>query len=77
VLLKLQTINYIKIRSVDTVLPKSRVENDKDKQLHDMVQKYSSGEIYHELLCLNTKQEQNYETITSYLQVYICFKLLE
>jgi hypothetical protein len=48
VLLKLQTINYIKIRSVDTVLPKSRVENDKDKQLHDMVQKYSSGEIYHE-----------------------------
>jgi hypothetical protein len=38
----------VKIRSVDTVLPKSRVENDKDKQLHDMVQKYSSGEIYHE-----------------------------
>jgi hypothetical protein len=48
VLLKLQTINYIKIRSVETVLPKSRVENDKDKQLHDMVQKYSRGDIPHE-----------------------------
>ena len=70
-LLKLQTINYIKIRSVDTVLPKSRVENDKDKQLHDMVQKYSSGEIYHELLCLNTKQEQNYETITLSSCIYL------
>ena len=31
-----------------TVLPQSRVENDKDKQLHDMVQKYSSGEISRE-----------------------------
>jgi hypothetical protein len=48
VLLKLQTINYIKIRSVDTVLPNSRVENDKDKQLHDMVQEYSRGDIPHE-----------------------------
>ncbi len=45
VLLKLQTINYIKTRSMDTVLPQSRVEKDKDKQLHDMVKKYSSGEI--------------------------------
>jgi hypothetical protein len=45
VLLKLQTINSIKIRNMDTVLPQSRVENDKDKQLYDMVQIYSSGEI--------------------------------
>ena len=45
VLLKLQTIKYIKIRSMDTVLPQSRVEKDKDKQLHDIVQKSSSGEI--------------------------------
>jgi hypothetical protein len=30
---------------MDTVLPQSRVENDKDKQLYDMVQIYSSGEI--------------------------------
>jgi hypothetical protein len=47
-LLNLQTINYTKIRNIDTVLPQSRVENDKDKQLHDMVQKYSSGEISRE-----------------------------
>jgi hypothetical protein len=40
--LNLQTINYTKIRNIDTVLPQSRVENDKDKQLHDLVQKYSS-----------------------------------
>ena len=46
------------------------VENDKDKQLH-MVQKYSSGEIYHELLCLNTKQEQNYETIILSSSIYL------
>jgi hypothetical protein len=34
------TINYmyVKIRSVETVLPQSRVENDRDKQLYDMVQ---------------------------------------
>ena len=44
VLLKLQTINYVKIRSMDTVLPHSRVENDKDKHLL-VVQKYSIGEI--------------------------------
>ena len=55
VLLKLQTINYIKIRSVDTVLPKSRVENDKDKQLHDMVQKFSSGEISREQFLFSLK----------------------
>ena len=30
---------------MDTVLPQSRDEKNKDKQLHDMVQKYSSGEI--------------------------------
>ena len=30
---------------MDTVLPQSRVEKNKDKHLHDMVQKYSSGEI--------------------------------
>jgi hypothetical protein len=36
------------------------VERDKDKQLYDMVQKYSSGEISRELLGLNTKQERNY-----------------
>jgi hypothetical protein len=50
-LFKLQTINYI--RSMDTVLPKSRLEKDNfldklDKHLHDMVQKYSSGEISRE-----------------------------
>jgi hypothetical protein len=28
--------------------PQSRVEIDKDKHLHDMVQKYSSGEISRE-----------------------------
>jgi hypothetical protein len=44
VLLKLQTINNIKIRSMDTVLPQSRVEKDKEKHLL-VVQKYSSGEI--------------------------------
>jgi hypothetical protein len=30
---------------MDRVLPQSRVEKDKDKQLHVMVKKYSSGEI--------------------------------
>jgi hypothetical protein len=30
------------------LLPQSRVENDKDKQLHDMVEKYSRGDIPHE-----------------------------
>ena len=33
---------------MDTVLPQSSVEKDKDKQLHDIVQKYSSGEISRE-----------------------------
>ena len=33
---------------MDTVLAQSRVEIDKDKHLHDMVQKYSSGEISRE-----------------------------
>ena len=47
-LLKLQTINYIKIRSMHTVLPQSRVEKDKDKHLDDMDQKYSNGEISRE-----------------------------
>jgi hypothetical protein len=46
--LKLQAINYIKIRGIDTVLPQSSVEKDKNKQLHDIVQKYSSGEISRE-----------------------------
>ena len=71
-LLKQQTIiyMYVKIRSVDTVLPQSRVENDKDKQLYDMVQKSSSREITSEqystpvLLGVNTKQERKCETIT-------------
>ena len=36
---------YVKIRSVDTLRPQSRVENDKYKQLNDMVQKSSSREI--------------------------------
>jgi hypothetical protein len=31
-----------------TVLPQSRVEKDKDRHLHDMVQKYSSVEISRE-----------------------------
>ena len=30
---------------MDTVLPQSRVKKDKDKQLYDMVQIYSSSEI--------------------------------
>jgi hypothetical protein len=30
---------------MDTILPQCRVEKDEDKQLHDTVQKYSSGEI--------------------------------
>jgi len=33
---------------MDTVLPQIMVEKDKDKQLYDMVQKYSSGEISRE-----------------------------
>ena len=33
---------------MDTVLPQSRVKKDKDKQLYDMVQIYSSGEISRE-----------------------------
>ena len=33
---------------MDTVLPQSRVVKDKDNLLHDMVQKYSRGEISHE-----------------------------
>jgi hypothetical protein len=33
---------------MDTVLPQSRIERNKDKQLHDMVQKYSSGEVSRE-----------------------------
>ena len=36
------------IRSMDTVLPQSRVEKNKNKHLHDMVQKYYSGEISRE-----------------------------
>ena len=79
--MKLQTINYIKIRSMDTALPQSRVEKDKDKHLDDMVQKYSSGQIIVDstlvLLGFNTKQERNYETITLYLHVYIFVKLLK
>ena len=31
-----------------TVLSQFRIERDKDKQLHDMVQKYSSGKISRE-----------------------------
>jgi hypothetical protein len=31
------------------------VENDKDKQLHDMVQKYSSGEISREQFLFSLK----------------------
>jgi hypothetical protein len=33
---------------MDTVLPQSRVEKNKDKHLHNMVQKYSSVEISRE-----------------------------
>jgi hypothetical protein len=32
----------------EEVLPQSRVEKNKDKHLHDMIQNYSSGEISHE-----------------------------
>jgi hypothetical protein len=59
---------------MDTVLPQSRVENDKDKQLYDMVQIYSSGEIsceqYTVLLGLNANQERNYETIALNFYIY-------
>jgi hypothetical protein len=81
--LKLQTLNYmyVKIRSIDTILPQSRVE--KDKQLHDMVQKYSSGEIFLVnttivLLFFNTKKN-GIMRLSPYLHVYvyICFKLLK
>ena len=48
VLLKLQTINYIKTMIMNTVLPQSRMEKNKDQHLHDMVQKYSNGEISRE-----------------------------
>jgi hypothetical protein len=48
---------------MDTVLPQSRVEKNKNKHLHDMVQKYSSGEISREQYIrtseLKTKQERN------------------
>ena len=74
-LLNLQTINYTKIRNIDTVLPQSRVENDKDKQLHDMVQSIlvvkflvNSTPV---LLGLNTKQEWNYKTITLSSCIYL------
>jgi hypothetical protein len=33
---------------MDTVLSQYRVENDKDKHLYDIVQKYYSGEISRE-----------------------------
>ena len=62
---------------MDTVLPQSRVEKNKDKHLHDMIQKYSSCQISREqYLGLNTKQERNYDTkkIVPCLHVYICFK---
>ena len=66
---------------MDTILPQSRVEKGKDKQLHDiwfksiLVVKFLviSTPVF---LGLNTKQERNYGTIT-YLHVYICFKHLK
>ena len=33
---------------MDTVIPQSRMKKEKDKHLHDMVQKYSSGAISRE-----------------------------
>ena len=33
---------------MNTVLPQSRMEKNKDQHLHDMVQKYSNGEISRE-----------------------------
>ena len=69
-------INYIKIRSMDTVLPQFMVEKDKDKQMYDMVKKYSVlavkflvNKLTPVLLGLNAKQERNYETIA--LNFYI------
>ena len=47
-LLNLKTINYIKTMIMNTVLPQSRMEKNKDQHLHDMVQKYSNGEIARE-----------------------------
>jgi len=46
---------------MDTVL--SRVDKGNNKQLHDIVQEYSSGEISREP-----------RTESPYLHVYICFK---
>jgi len=60
---------------MDTVLPQIMVEKDKDKQLYDMVQKYSVLVVKFlvnstpVLLGLNAKQERNYETIA--LNFYI------
>jgi len=57
---------------MDTVL--SMVEKDNDIQMHDMVQKYSSGEMSREQYTriLGFKyQEWNYETITLSSCVYL------
>ena len=64
-LLKLQTINYINIRSMDTVLPQPRVEKINSCMIrfkNILVVKFL---VYSTLvhLAVNTKQEQNYETI--------------
>ena len=42
-----------------------------------MAQKYSSGEISHELLGSNTKQERNYKTITLSTCLYFFLKTLK
>jgi hypothetical protein len=61
---------------MDTVLPQFMVEKDKDKQMYDMVKKYSVlvvkflvNKLTPVLLGLNAKQERNYETIA--LNFYI------
>jgi hypothetical protein len=43
------------------------VENDKDKQLHDMVQKYSSGEISRE------QYTRKYLARTEFLDYHLTF----
>jgi hypothetical protein len=60
---------------MDTVLPQSKDEKNKDKQLHDMVQKYSSGEISPSTL--GFKYQARIMSLSPYLHVYICFKLLK
>ena len=52
---------------MDTVLPQSSVENDKDIQLHDMVHKYSSGIISRE------QYTRKYQARTEFWDYHLIF----